>query len=178
MDCELGWSPDTWNWFRVCPGDPIIPRGPAGSCDFGTIYATQGPIFRDEEILIYYGGFERPHRGYRKGSLCLARLRLDRWAGYEPRDDNSPGMITTHPIRWTGKRLHVSADCDEGGFFRAAVVGIEGRSFSECIPLSGEVTRRPIEWTNNENLPPLEGDTVRLQFQLSRAKLYAFGFGR
>jgi hypothetical protein len=178
VDCELGWSPDTWNWFRICPGDPIIPRGPAGSFDFGTIYAAQGPIFRDEEILIYYGGFERPHRGYRKGSLCLARLRLDRWAGYEPRDDNSPCMITTTPIRWTGKRLHVSADCGEGGFLKAAAVGIEGRSFGDCKPLSGEVTRRPIEWSNDANLPPLEGETVRLQFQLSRAKLYAFGFGR
>ena len=177
VDCELGWSPDTWNWYRICPGQSIIPRGPAGSCDFGTIYAVQGPIFRDEEILIYYGGFETPHKGYRKGSLCLARLGPDRWAGYEPRDDHTPGLITTNPIRWTGKRLQVSADCREGGFLKAAIVGSGDRCFRKCKPMSGEVTRRSIEWNDDENLSPAEGDTVQLQFQLSRAKLYAFGFG-
>ena len=177
VDCELGWSPDTWNWYRICPGASIIPRGPAGSCDFGTVYAAQGPIIRDKEILIYYGGFERPHRGYRKGSLCLARLGPDRWAGYEPRVDSTPAVLTTHPIRWTGKQLHVSADCGAGGFLNAAVVGSEARCLDGCIPVNGEASRRPVEWKDDANLPPLEGETVRLQFQLLGAKLYAFGFG-
>ena len=30
VDCELAWSPDSVQWQRVCPGAPIIPRGPAG----------------------------------------------------------------------------------------------------------------------------------------------------
>jgi hypothetical protein len=178
VDCELGWSPDTWNWFRICPGDQFIPRGPAGSCDYGAIYAAQGPIVRDEEILIYYGGMEKPHRGFRKGGLCLARLRLDRWAGYEPRDDSFPAMITTRPIEWTGKRLQVSADCGEGGFLKTSVLGREGRTLRKCKPVNGKVTRQPMEWDDNRNFSHLELEPVRLRFELSRAKLYAFGFGR
>jgi len=176
VDCELAWSPDTWHWYRICPGQSILPRGPEGSYDYGTIFAAHTPIMTDTEIMIFYGGFKSPHHGYRKGSLCLARLRPDGWAGYEPDDNNSPAIITTKEILWTGKRLWVSADCEDG-FLKAAVIGSEDRSFNECLLLKGNATRQFLSWKDEEKLPSLEGKTMRIQFQLVRSKLYAFGFG-
>ena len=53
VDCELAWSPDTVHWERVCPGTPLIPRGPKGSADWGCIYAAACPVALDEPVTSF-----------------------------------------------------------------------------------------------------------------------------
>ncbi|GAG51720.1 unnamed protein product, partial [marine sediment metagenome] len=110
VDCELAWSPDTVHWERVCPGTSLIPRGAKGSHDWGCVYAAAYPILRDGELLLYYSGSDGPHTDWRKGSLCLARLRPDGFAGLRPKAADQPGTVTTRPVICSGKHLRLSAD--------------------------------------------------------------------
>ena len=176
VDCELAWSPDTIDWHRICPGTPLIPRGPHGSSDSGCIYAAANPIVRDGSILLYYGGNDGPHCGWRKGSFCLARLRPDGFAGLEPQESGTTGTVVTKPVECDGKRLRVTADA-AGGSLRACVLGADGLAIEDCLPMSEDVTDGTVKWKNGKDLASLVGQKIRLRFELSSAKLYSFSFG-
>lgn len=175
VDCELVWSPDSVRWRRVQPGTPFIPRGPKGSYDSACIYAPAGPpIVRDGQIWIYYGGSAAVHRGWKRDCLpCLARLRVDGFAGYQPAKPGARGTITTAPMRCTGDPLRVSADA-RGGALRAAVVDAEGLGLDDCEPITDDVTDGVVRWRSGRKLSDLKGKVVRLKFELSSATLYAF----
>ena len=78
-------APTASHWERLCPGQPLIPRGagsyPDGEHDCGCVYAA-APFLHEGRILIYYGGSNGRHNNWREGSLNLATLDIDRWAGY------------------------------------------------------------------------------------------------
>jgi hypothetical protein len=175
VDCELAWSPDSVKWERVAAGVPFIPRGEKESYDGGCIYAQAGaPVVKDHEMWIYYGGSREVHQGWKRHCLpCLARLRLDGFAGYEPTDAVQPGLVTTQPLRCVGEPLRVSADA-RGGALRVEVVGVEGYSFADCEPISADVTDGEVRWKNGRSLAALKGRDVPLQFELRGARLYAF----
>ncbi len=175
VDCELAWSPDTIKWHRVCPGTPLIPRGLEGSYDCGCIYAAAYPVLRNGQLLLYYGGSNGPHSGWRDGFLCLARLRPDGFAGMEPEDASRAGTVTTQPLECMGSQLRVSADAAEGEL-RVTVLDSEGRAIRRSEPLSADVTDGLVTWRGGGDLGPLKGQQIRLRFRLKAAKLYAFGF--
>ncbi len=175
VDCELTWSPDTVHWERVCPGTPMIPRGPKGSCDWGCIYAAAYPIVRDGEIRLYYGGNNGPHTTWRDGFLCLARLRPDGFAGMKTTDADTPGTIVTKPVKCTGKRLCVSADA-AGGSLRVGVVGGEGFGLGQSEPITKDVTDEAVAWETGRDLSAYVGKSIQLSFELKSACLYAFSF--
>lgn len=175
VDCELTWSPDTIHWERVCPGRPLIPRGPKGSYDWGCIYAAACPVVRDDEIMIYYGGNNGPHTTWRDGFFCLARLRPDGFAGYEPTTNDAAGTILTRPIVCTGKQLTVSADA-AGGSVRVSVLDAEGRALVTGGAIAGNATDQAVSWPRGKGLSDHIGRKIRLRFKIESAKLYAFGF--
>ncbi len=173
VDCELTWSPDSVRWHRVCPGRSLIPRGPKGACDSMCIYAPSGPpIIRDGKIEILYGGSDLPHRGWKRHCLpCMARLRVDGFAGYAPADDNAPAVVVTDPVRCTGEPIRITADA-ESGRVRVGVLG--ERPLDACTPIAADVTDAAVTWNADASSRPLKGRTVRLVFELTGATLYAF----
>lgn len=172
VDCELAWSHDGIRWQRVAPGTPMIPRGAPGSYDSQCIYAQAGPATaQDGQLLIYYGGSDVPHTGWKRHCLpSLARLRLDGFAGYEARDTALPANLTSSPVRIVNERLTLSADA-AGGSVVVEVLGDQGRVLAKSIPVTGDLTAQPVKL----DLAPYVGRTVRLRFVLTRARLYAFG---
>ncbi len=114
VDVELAWSHDSIKWQRVQPGTPFLKLGDKGSYDSGCIYAQAGPpVMQDGKLLLYYGGSPTVHLGWkRSASLCLARLREDGFAAYEPEDKAKPAMLLTSPLRESGKSITLSADGD------------------------------------------------------------------
>lgn len=112
VDCELAWSPDSIHWQRVQPGTPFLPLGGKGSYDSGCIYAQAGPpVVQDGRLLIYYSGSPTVHVGWkRSGSLCLARIREDGFAAYQPVDADRPAVLTTTPVRHTSDPVSLIAD--------------------------------------------------------------------
>jgi len=169
---ELAWSADTKKWSRVSPGKPLIPCSEKMlDYDYGCVYPCAYPVFLENEIRLYYGGSDYLHNGWRKGSLCLATLRPDGFAGYEPVDSKKPATLTTRPIVWSGKSLMISADA-KGGTVGIVVLDENGKAVTALPKISGDVTDAKIT-------PPgakLAGKTVSLRFKLTGAKLYAFSF--
>ena len=175
VDCELAWSPDTVRWERVCPGTPLIPRGPKGSHDWGCVYAAACPVVLEDEIRLYYGGSDGQHTNWRDGSFCLARLRPDGFACMEPTAPDAVGVVVTKPILCVGQALTVTADA-AGGSLRVAVEGAEGLGLDTCRPITQNVTDTRIRWKGDGDLAAFVGRRIRLRFELRAARLYAFGF--
>jgi hypothetical protein len=176
VDCELAWSPDSLEWRRFAPGTPFIPRGPSGSYDGGCIYAQAGsPVIKDNELWIYYGGIREVHRGWKRDChLCLARLRIDGFAGCETADDLQPGTALTRPLLCAGEPLRVNVDIRRGGELRAEIVGEEGCSAEDCDPLRNSGVDAIIRWKSGKSLADFNGKTVQVKFTLRAATLYAF----
>ena len=175
VDCELAWSPDTVKWERICPGTPLIPRGPEGSYDSGCIYAAAYPVMYGNELRLYYGGSDATHFAWRKGFCCLARLRPDGFAGVQPARSGAAATIVTKPVRCSGQELRVSADAAAGSL-RVAVLEADGLDLERSRPIKADVTDRAVGWEGGRGLAALEGREVRLRFELQSARLYSFSF--
>lgn len=175
VDCELAWSADSISWKRVFPGKPFIPRGSAGSYDAGCIYAQANPpVMQDGKMLIFYGGSTAVHKGWKRHCLpCLARLRPDGFACYEPEKAGETAVIVTKPMRFTGSALRISADAERGGV-RVGIVNETGFGIGDCEEISGNVTDTEVHWKGGRPLSELKGKAVQLRFELRGAKLYAF----
>jgi hypothetical protein len=173
VDCELAWSPDGLHWERVLPGVPLISRGPKGSYDSECIYAMAGPpVARNGDLLIFYGGDDFPHTGWKRHCLpCLARLPLDHFAGYEPVDPNEPAKIVTRPLRLSGETLRLSAAA-EGGSVKVLALDEAGAVVAESAPLAGDLHEAAVVW-NDGGGRLKAGSEWRFRIELERATLFA-----
>ena len=175
---ELAWSPDSVHWHRICPGTPLIPNSPhVGDYDWGCIFASP-PIFKKDEILIYYGANNGRFMGWRDGFVCLARLRPDGFAGYEQIEggSNKTATITTKPVRLVGSTLHLTADTAAGGYVKVTLLDQEGRKLAESELVARTSTDAEVRWPKGFSLAKLKGAAIRLRFELRDAKLYSFSF--
>lgn len=172
VDCELAWSHDGVRWQRLAPGTAFIPRGPSGSYDSECIYAQAGPATVDDgQLLIYYGGSDFPHTGWKRHCLpSLARLRADGFAGYEAAQPGKPAVLTTQPVVLVNDQVTISADV-VGGSVVVEVLDEQNRIMAAAQPIIGNVTDQPVEL----DLTRLRGRTARIRFTLNGARLYAFG---
>jgi hypothetical protein len=172
---ELAWSPDTVTWHRIQPGTPFIANSPnEGDYDWGCVYAAFQPVALADEIRLYYGGSNGKHTGWRDGFLCLATLRPDGWAGYEPVNAERPATVVTKPVAPQGPTLHLTADVAPGGSIRVAVEGDAARTLDACQSITTPVTAAPVTWRSGQ---PLGTTPVALRFELTKARLYSFSFG-
>ena len=173
---ELAWSLDTVEWRRLRPGEPFIPNGPQGAYDGGMVWGCASPIVTGEEIRVYYGGFDLPHGAKgRRGSLCLATLKRDRWAGYSARGE---GAVLAAPLRVDGRELWANADASSGSL-RAELLDEDGRAIegfgaNDALPIREDGTRLAVQW-KARRLEELQGRRVRIRWLLDHATLYAYG---
>ena len=178
---ELAWSPDTRDWRRIDEGTPFIANSEAtDGCDHGMIYAS-APVVLDKEIRIYYAGVAEKHLvpEWRTTSLNLATVGRDRFAGYECKDPQRVGVVTTKPFQLTGDVLKITADVQEGGEIRVAAIDalgnpIPGFAFADCDAVTESVTDRAIKW-GDKDLSHLGHGKMALRFQLNRAKIFSIG---
>ena len=172
---ELAWSPDTKVWHRIDEGSQLIPLSEtAGDTDWGCIYAAATPVVLQDEIRIYYSGQKKTH-DWNDGWLCLATLRPDGWAGYQPIDDGHPATVHTRPVICTGGTLRISADA-AGGAVTLTAVGTDGKELATSEPLTGDVTAAEVHWQDGFELASLKDKSVRFRFRLSKARVYSFSF--
>ncbi|MCP4642280.1 MAG: hypothetical protein GY851_17680 [bacterium] len=173
---ELAWSPDTIRWRRIDAGTPLIPNGDEGSPDWGCVYGAAYPVFLDDGIRLFYGGSDGPHTSWRNGFLCLATLRPDGFAGFEPVVPGQPAVVTTQPVVCDPNRLVVTADVEGGGSVTVEVLDEGGDMIAAAKPLAVDVTDGGVQWQEDPaaNRPP--GTAYRFRFTLDAAKLYSFGF--
>ena len=180
VDTELAVSIDSFHWQRICPGEALIPRGggqyPDGAYDCGCVYAA-APFIHDGAIRIYYGGSNGLHNNWREGSLNLAALDVDRFAGYVPASARGTALLETNPLRLTGERLTLNAEIEPGGSIRAMLLdrggaALSGFGFADCLPLTQGGASCHLRW-RARNLADLGVQQARLVFEFQQAKLYA-----
>ena len=124
-------------------------------------------------MLIYYGGDSFPHQGWKRHCLpCLARLRVDGFAGYESSAPGGDAAIITHPVFVTGP-IQISADVCPGGALRVSVLDDPGFGQAASNAIVHDVTDGEVQWPGKDSAS-LRGKVVRLKFELRDAKLYAF----
>ena len=168
---ELTCSPDTINWYRVAEGQPLIENSTKkGDYDWGTIYASQ-PIVRGGKIQLNYCGGDGGLLFWRRGYLCMATLRPDGFAGYEPIDPSQVAKVTTLPLPF-GSSLRVTADA-EGGQIIVVLLDENDEIVGQSLPVRGNVTDAPVTWRQPRASIP-SGTPLRLRFHITRAKLYSF----
>ncbi len=175
VNCELAWSPDSVRWERISSGTPLIPRGSKPSYDCGCIYAAAAPVIRDAGIQIYYLGANGYHTSWREGSLNLARLGIDRFAGYQNTGCGCAGRLVTRSLRISQPNLCVTADC-RGGSLKASILGEDGHVLAVSEALRSDVTRSPLRWRKAWDPSAVTNRPVRIEFQIAGAKLYSFSF--
>jgi hypothetical protein len=173
VDCELAWSPDSVKWERVMPGVPFIQRGAKGSYDSECIYAMAGPpVVQDGQLLIFYGGDDFPHIGWKRDCVpCLARLPLDRFAGYEPAEKDKPATLFTTKLIVTDQPLRISADA-AGGRIRIAALDEVAVGIDEAQAITSDVTDFVVKWKRH-GLSKHRGQKIHLQLELTNAKLWS-----
>jgi len=171
---ELAWSPDTVKWHRVNPGTPLIPNSEnKGDYDWGCIFAS-APVFMENEIQIYYGGNNGNFFSWRDGFLCLAMLRPDGFAGYEPTSAEIPAIIVTKPLICQGRMLCITADVKDGGYIRVTMLDEDDEKLASSELVSNSVTDGQVEWIENLDWADISDKKIRLKFELQNAKIYAF----
>lgn len=170
---ELAWSPDTKKWYRIDAGKPLIPTSEKKlDYDYGCVYACAYPVFKKNEIQLYYGGSDWLHTGWRNGSLCLTTLRPDGFAGFTSEIANEPATIITTPIDYNGESIKITTDIEKGGNIKVTVLNESGEEIAEAKQISKTGTDKIIKL--NKKVKPQK---IKLKFELKSAKLYSFNIG-
>jgi len=117
---------------------------------------------------------------YDPNAIGMSILRRDGFASLDA--GASAGTVTTRPVRFSGSRLFVNADCPHGEL-RAEILdeagdAVEPFTLADCVPISSDKTLAPVTWQSGADLSEIAGKTVRLRFALRRGSLYAFWVSR
>lgn len=159
--CPVSEAKDDWNWGNV--------QSAGGCC-----------LIVGDQLHVYVTGSNRPGRGWGTGLDALytglATLRRDGFVSMDAGE--APGMLTTRPLSFRGRRLFVNVDAPAGDL-RVEVLDAGGNpvapfSRENCVPIAVDSTIQPVVWTGAADLASVAGQPVRLRFHLTRGRLYAF----
>jgi hypothetical protein len=167
---ELTWSPDTRNWFRIDEGNPLIANSEKKlDYDYGCVYACASPVFIDDKVMLYYGGSDWLHFGWRNGFLCLATLRPDGFAGYVQKNRNQEGIIITKLISYKGGALKLTADVENGGSIEVSILNSDGELIATSKSITKTITDEMLQF-NSE----IKEEKISLKIEIIKAKVYSF----
>lgn len=178
---------ETWERpFRM----PCVPRGNPGQWDCG-FFCTQSRALRvGDEVWLYYTGSNYTHGTpclYRRentgrhekytGAIGLAIWDIDRFVSADAPAEG--GSLTTVPVRFTGNRLELNARTPSNGRINVRLLDAAGRpypGYESSEPIQGDNLRHRVRWQGNQDVSPLAGKPVMLQFDMASAELFAFAF--
>lgn len=189
LEVQLAVSRDGVKWNRPSR-EPYFPTGLADEWD--RWYAVMGPgiVKRGNYLYQYYNSSGRLHDSVilrpeydesakQTGGVGIVRQRLD---GFVSADvDFRGGYLRTPPMVFRGNCLRLNIDTGSMG---TAFVEIQdehgnpvpGFSMADCEEIGGNFIDQRVCWKGNSDVSPMAGKSVRLRFNLKRAKLYAFQF--
>jgi hypothetical protein len=188
MDCQLAYSLNGWHFQRGLR-DPFIPNGPPGDPDSGTVYPSCMIPKEDGSLWFYASACTLEHGNVPKGdtsSLIAYSMRRDGFVYLE--STGGRGTIGTRALYWSGGEAQLNVEsqggevrvqvCDPGRRVgenptRSATSPLEGYTFADCEPFSGDDATWTPTWRNGKTLSQLAGKALRLEVQLDSARLYA-----
>lgn len=177
-DLQLSFSRDGFHWSRHRETF-IGGTGTPGSWDRGYISSVGGGcLIVGDELIFPYGAFAGDPSNtdkyyvwgglYANGATGIAKLRRDGFASMR-----GPGVLTTEPVRFSGKHLFVNAK----GSLRAEVLATDGKpinglTLADCAHFTGDSTRARLSWKGD--LASHAHKPVRIRFHVAEGDLYAF----
>ncbi len=192
IDVQLTCSRDGINWNRVADRAVFIPNGPDKSWDAGIVFTASQPlVVKDDKIFIYYSASEHDH-DYRqrppegtpewkqhwdsiKTSIGVATLRRDGFVSLEPEQET--GRLITKPFAMPQSgQLNVNVDAQDGAaHVTLRPADLNATPLARSMQVRGDQLNQAVEWSPAASLPA-SGEPVRLEFELSRARLYSYWF--
>lgn len=181
-EVSVGFSRDGFHWSRP-DRRPFLPVSETpGDWNWGNVQSAGGCCLVVGDRLFFYvsGRAGKRYPGSPSedsgGSTGVAFLRRDGFASMDAGD--TPGTLTTRPVRFEGKHLFVNADCPNGRL-RVEVLDRNGDviapfTLKNSIPVSTDRTRIPITWGTDADLSALADRPVRFRFHLEHGRLYSF----
>ena len=125
-----------WHWV---PGGDLLRTGPFGRWDGGCVWATPDLIeLPNGDWALPYLAHNFPHkypRGQNVGSTGYAVWPKGRLVAVEAQDH---GEFTMIPLIAPGKTLKINALTLRTGWVKVEVVGEDGRSLADCVPIVGD----------------------------------------
>jgi len=183
METHLWVSRDGAVWHRPSR-EPLLGSGTPETNHFAGVVAGQGIIqtapgewsmLVQPKVLThnethYEGGW------WNKGGLWRATIRED---GFMAVEADGRGELWTLPFTLEGNRLELNAWTHFGGEIRVGLI-VEGEDtpagfgVEDCDGVSGNALWTSLTWRGNRDLSALRGKTVRLHWEITRGRLYAF----
>jgi len=187
VDIRLAVSRDgrAFQWVSY---EPIVTLGRAGEWDGGSIYACPNLVqLPDGRLALPYHAystthnevfFEKFYRDYPgQTGAAWALWKEGRLAGIEAEHS---GQFTANAARFDGERIQINARTNRGGAveveLRERGRALDGFSFDDCEPFSGDATWAACRWGGREDLGRLRGKRLELAFRLRSAKIFACRF--
>ena len=185
---ELAVSRDLHDWKRVANRDLFLEVLPWDGEVYDTtqVPVSGPPIVREDlgEIWVYYNACRFRSWSYQHDEsyapyfrdlncLSLAKVRLD---GFVSLDAEDKGTMLTSPFVLDGD-VYVNADA-QNGQLKAELVDattmdpLPGYSLTDCDPVTVDDLSHKLTW--RESTAPRREQPVRLRFELTQTKLYAF----
>ena len=176
-DILMGFSRDGFHWDRPSRKRFIAVSWKDGAWNFGNIQSAGGGCLVVGDKLYFYVSARAKDAtgGHGMGSAGLAVLRRDGFASMDAGAQG--GTLTTRPLTFKGKYLHVNANCPKGEL-KAEVLDtggavIEPFTLKNCKSVSCDKTLTAVTWKGSD-LSKLSGKPVRFRFHMKGGSLYSF----
>jgi hypothetical protein len=181
IDVHLVFSRDLRRQWQRTERKAIIQLGDSNEWDSGMIFTAGMPLIENNEVWMYYGGFDGPHKGIRSGKIGLAKWRLDGFTSLNNNDVNE-GIIETKALMFTGTNLAINTNSSKpGAYTKVELLDIDGFvipgfSKNDCTPITSNDVRKIVSWGTRNDLTFLQNTAVKIKFYTSNSEFYAFQF--
>jgi lysophospholipase L1-like esterase len=174
----LGFSRDGFHWHRP-DRRPFLQVNPVKDAwNWGNVQSAGGGCLVVGDKLYFYFSGRALCSQFWDGSANtgLAVLRRDGFASLDA--GATPGVLTTRPVCFHGKRLFVNASVDRGEL-TVEILDRQGQAIApftraNCLPLTLDKTLAEVKFRGVDDLSPLAGQPVGLRFHLRNGSLYSF----
>jgi len=176
VDVQLITSADGRVWQRTHPRMSVIPRGPRGSFDAGTILGVSSAcVDMGEDTWVYYTALTTSHGApVPPKRISIGRAEWRRH-GFVSLDAGERGRVETKPLRLGYSSLIINANA-EGGELRVALLeadgsAIAGCALEDCEPLRADATCWRAHWRSGASAPTER--PVRVVIAMKQAQLFS-----
>jgi hypothetical protein len=175
----LGYSRDGWHWSRPDRRAFCQVSDKQGDWNANNVQSAGGGFcVVGDELYFYVSGRTGRPGNNKSGTLTtgLATLRRDGFASMDA--DEGRGMLTTRPVRFSGKYLFVNVNNPDGEL-RVEVLNEAGQvlprlAVQNCVPIATNKTLQQVRWKGVDDLAFLANKTVRFRFHLKNGNIYSF----